>query len=64
MKVFNDFLNENAINENAKEFIRDVLKMGSKDNLFDVYMQQVNMNPDDLSDFVKEVIIELKKQFL
>lgn len=45
----------------AKDFISDVLKLGSKANIFDVYMKKNKINPDDLFKLVTLVGKELLK---
>lgn len=39
----------------ARDFIINVLKFGSKRNVFDVYMKKNNMNESDLTAFVAYV---------
>ena len=39
----------------ANEFIRNVLKLGSKQNIFDIFLRKNKMNPDDLSEFTYTV---------
>lgn len=39
----------------ARDFIINVLKFGSKRNVFDVYMKKNNMNESDLTAFVSYV---------
>lgn len=51
---------EISINNHAKKFVTDVLKLGSKANIFDIYIKKNKMNPSDLSDFVAAVANELK----
>lgn len=46
--------------ENVQEFIYDILKLGSKKNLFDTFLKRKKLNPDELSTFVKMVADELK----
>ena len=70
---FEDFVNEsNEINEkelrsldtmDASNFIEDVLKLGSKQNLFDSYIKKNGIKPDELSDLVNRVIDELNKKW-
>jgi len=43
---------ENSILEpHAEDFIREVLKLGSKNNIFDSYLKRKNIKPELLSDF-------------
>ena len=70
---FEDFVNEsNELNEkelrsldtlDASNFIEDVLKLGSKQNLFDSYIKKNGIKPDELSDLVNRVIDELNKKW-
>jgi hypothetical protein len=73
---FNEFVNENSnelpINEkemrsldqfDAGNFISDVLKLGSRQNLFDSYMKKNGIKPDELSTFVNQVIDKLDKDW-
>ena len=52
------------IERHASSFISDVLKMGSKDNLFDKYMKQHKIKPELLYDLVEAVTAELMKKWL
>jgi nucleoid DNA-binding protein len=45
----------------VKEFITQVLKVGTKQNLFDSFLKRKNINSNELSTFVKMVADELKK---
>ncbi len=73
---FNEFVNESSnelpINEkemrsldqfDAGNFISDVLKLGSRQNLFDSYMKKNGIKPDELSTFVNQVIDKLDKNW-
>jgi demethoxyubiquinone hydroxylase (CLK1/Coq7/Cat5 family) len=40
------------LDSHADTFIRDVLKLGSKNNIFDSYLNRKNIRPELLSDFV------------
>ena len=53
----------NPLTAHAKDFISNVLKMGSKQNLFDVYMQSHNIRPDLLHDFIQTVKQELEGEW-
>lgn len=48
----------------AAEFITQVLKLGSKDNLFDAFMKKKGMNADEMSALVKMVATEIEKKWL
>jgi hypothetical protein len=47
--------------EKGREFCSEVLKVGSKDNLFDKFIKKNNMNPDDLADLINAVVIRLQQ---
>ena len=58
-------INENIPSErDADMFISQVLKLGSKDNLFDKYMKSKKINPDELSTLVGLVADRLKSKWL
>lgn len=48
----------------AYDFCKTVLKLGSKDNLFDAYMKKHKLNPEDLSVFMAAVITEINQRYL
>ena len=57
-------INENIPSEkDADDFINQVLKLGSKDNLFDKYMKAKKMNPNELSTLVGSVADRLKEKW-
>ena len=57
-------INENIPSEkDADDFISQVLKLGSKDNLFDKYMKAKKMNPNELSTLVGSVADRLKEKW-
>ena len=65
---FEDFINEakesrDLKNSDAKDFVTDVLKLGSKQNLFNGYIKKHGIKPDQLSDLVNQVIDELNKNW-
>jgi len=47
----------------AYEFNQEVLKLGTRDNLFDKFMKKNKLPADDLSDFMQAVIDDIKKRF-
>lgn len=47
--------------DDAKEFITQILKVGTKQNLFDSFLKRKKINSSELSTFVKMVADELKK---
>jgi len=58
-------INEKIPSErDADMFISQVLKLGSKDNLFDKYMKSKKINPDELSTLVGLVADRLKSKWL
>ena len=65
---YDDFINEakesrDLKNSDAKDFITTILKLGSKQNLFDTYINKNGIKPDQLSDLIKQVIDELNKNW-
>ena len=57
-------INENIPSErDADMFISQVLKLGSKDNLFDKYMKSKKINPDELLTLVGLVADRLKSKW-
>lgn len=57
-------INENIPSErDADMFISQVLKLGSKDNLFDKYMKGKKINPDELSTLIGLVADRLKSKW-
>ena len=48
----------------AYEFVKDVLKLGSRDNLFDKFMKKKQIPSDDLADFMAQVISEIQYLYL
>ena len=57
-------INENIPSEkDADDFISQVLKLGSKGNLFDKYMKAKKMNPNELSTLVGSVADRLKEKW-
>jgi len=67
-QTFEDFLNEDyskrASPALAAEFITQVLKLGTKDNLFDAFMKKKGMNADEMSALVKMVATEIETKWL
>jgi len=45
-------------------FCKDVLKLGSKENLFDKFMKENGIKSENLSDFIKEVISYIQKTYI
>jgi len=57
-------INKNIPSErDADIFINQVLKLGSKDNLFDKYMRRKEINPDELSTLVGLVANRLNSKW-
>lgn len=55
-------LNEDTkVSNLANGFIQDVLKMGSRENLFDAYLKKNKVKDDLLNELIIEVIEILKK---
>ncbi len=48
----------------AKKFITHALKLGTKNNLFDKFINDNKINESELSELVKMVSIELQKNWL
>ena len=68
MKSFSEFqINEKELRKvepsDANDFINDVLKLGSKQNLFDTFMKKNGISPDELSALVNQVIDILDKKW-
>lgn len=67
-KIFESSLNEDTSKRasvaNAAEFITQVLKLGTKDNLFDAFMKKKGMNASEMSALVKMVATELETKWL
>jgi hypothetical protein len=68
MKSFSEFqINEKELRKvepsDANNFINDVLKLGSKQNLFDTFMKKNGISPDELSVLVNQVIDTLDKKW-
>jgi hypothetical protein len=69
IQSFNDFnkVNEKELRKvdqfDAGNFISDVLKLGSRQNLFDAYMKKNDINPDELSTLINQVIDTLDKKW-
>ncbi len=65
--TFDDFTNESFKNKvskaNAAAFITQVLKLGSKDNLFDAFMKKEGIDPNDVGEFVKLVADEIQDKW-
>lgn len=62
--VFESFImeeNNKKYDLHAKNFISNVLKLGTKENIFDEYLKKQGLNTTDLSLFVNAVINELEK---
>jgi len=71
VKSFESFFETEITNESkdvvstieADQFISDVLKMGSRDNLFDKFIKKEKINPDELSMLVSLVADRLKEKW-
>ena len=50
--------------QHVQEFISQVLKLGSKQNIFDSFMTSNNIKEDELSTFIEMVVDEIKKTYL
>jgi hypothetical protein len=64
-------LSESMLNETAqdyamqaKDFCRSVLKLGSRQNVFDRYMKAKQLDQNDLDEFMVAVAMELKNNWL
>lgn len=60
-RVIKEETSINPSNSLAHDFVINVLKVGSKENVFDAYLAQNNVNPEELSTFMSAVIKELEK---
>jgi len=66
MKSFENFLNEStkeATAQDADAFITEVLKLGSRVNLFDQFMKKEGIDPNELSTLVSLVAERLKEKW-
>ena len=66
MKTFEEYMNIDEgkrlpTTRDAERFILSVLKLGSKENLFDSFMKKEGISPDELSIFVDMVGDRLKE---
>lgn len=57
-------LEEQDLKFQAKMFCEDVLKLGTKQNLFDIWISNHSMNPEELSTFMGEVISYIQENYL
>jgi len=67
LPTFNNFINEErnpSITLIAEIFIKDVLKLGTKDNLFDAYLRKKGIDKNELSDLVGAVSDQLKSNWI
>jgi hypothetical protein len=63
LRSYDNFLtegNRTPSEADAKQFISDVLKLGDRSNLFDVYMKKHGLDPNDLYMFVHMVADQIK----
>lgn len=56
--------NKNVTKMDADKFISDVLKLGSKNNLFDTFMKREGISSDQLFSLVSLVVEQLKTKWL
>ena len=66
MKTFEEYMNIDEgerlpTTQDADSFLTGVLKLGSKENLFDAFMKKGGIGPDELSVFVDMVGDRLKE---
>lgn len=69
MKLVREHLNEKkqesyTMDDLAYEFITDVLKLGTADNLFDKFLKKKKVNSDHLTDLVKAVVKRIENKWL
>lgn len=67
LKNFDCFINEskNTFTRNdVDDFIKDVLKMGSKENLFDKFLIKEKIDQNELSDFIESVVDRIKEKWI
>jgi len=48
----------------AKLFCKEVLKLGSKENIFDEYMKKHNIPAEELSTFMQKVVENIQKNYI
>jgi len=63
-KAINEDYSKRASPALAAEFITQVLKLGTKDNLFDAFMKKKGMNASEMSALVKMVATEIEEKWL
>jgi hypothetical protein len=66
LKTYNQFLNEGQrppSTADADQFIGEVLKLGSRSNLFDAFMKKRSLDPNELSTFVQMVADQIKTKW-
>jgi hypothetical protein len=66
MKTYDEFLTEGQRPPNttdADQFISEVLKLGSRSNLFDSFMKKKSLDPNELSTFVQMVADQIKTKW-
>lgn len=56
-------LRTNVTTSDADNFISDVLKLGSKNNIFDMWMKKNKISPNELSTLVSLVTAQLQKKW-
>ena len=49
--------------QHVSDFISDVLKLGSKQNIFDTFIRKNNIDPNELSTFISMVANKLKEKW-
>jgi hypothetical protein len=56
-------LRSNVTTSDADKFILDVLRLGTKNNLFDMWMRKNKISPNELSTLVGLVTTQLRKNW-
>jgi len=66
MKSFQEFNEEQKVvtSKQADAFIADVLKLGSKDNLFDKFLKKEGYSPDEVSTLMSIVVDRIREKWL
>lgn len=69
MKLVREHLNEKkqesyTMDDLSYEFITDILKLGTMDNLFIKFLEKKKINQDHLTDLIKAVIKRIENKWI
>jgi len=62
--VKEEYTNTSQLDIAANDFLKTKLRLGTRDNIFDEYIREHNMNPNDLHDFIVSVINQINTRYL